>query len=127
MFRGRFIATLRLMNSHQSNNSTVVNDLSRKLPVVAQAGPYKVTLEEGKRYSWCTCGLSEKQPFCDGKHKGSGMKSLKFEATPEMCKEEVYLCGCKQTANPPFCDGSHSKCEVTGTSPSSTQTDHNNH
>lgn len=73
MLRGIFISTLRLLNSNSPNNSPLstaaaVNDISSlKLPVVAQAGPYKVTLEEGKRYSWCTCGLSEKQPFCDGK------------------------------------------------------------
>ena len=25
---------------------------------------------EGKSYFWCTCGISSKQPFCDGSHKG---------------------------------------------------------
>ena len=33
-----------------------------------QKSPYKVKVEKGKTYSWCTCGLSNKQPFCDGVH-----------------------------------------------------------
>ena len=38
-------------------------------PHVAQKAPFPVKVEEGKSYSWCTCGKSEKQPFCDGAHK----------------------------------------------------------
>ena len=46
-------------------------------PKRAEDSPIAVTLEAGKRYAWCTCGLSEKQPckatkngpFCDGSHK----------------------------------------------------------
>ena len=69
--------------------------------------PYKVKVEKDKTYSWCTCGLSHKQPFCDGKHKIEGkFKSLKFFSKEN---KEVYLCGCKDTKNAPFCDGSHSK------------------
>lgn len=74
------------------------------LPKRAGDGPIAVELEEGKRYAWCTCGLSEKQPFCDGKHKEVGMKSLPFKAEKS---ETKYLCACKQTKNGPFCDGSH--------------------
>jgi len=36
-----------------------------------QNGPYRVELEEGKSYFWCACGLSAKQPFCDGSHKST--------------------------------------------------------
>ena len=38
-------------------------------PVTSQKKPYKVIVEKGKTYSWCACGLSLKQPFCDGTHK----------------------------------------------------------
>lgn len=73
-------------------------------PHCAQAAPYEVELEEGQTYFFCTCGLSQNQPFCDGAHKGSGFKSHCFEA---QTTGKVWLCGCKQSKNPPFCDGSH--------------------
>jgi CDGSH-type Zn-finger protein len=73
---------------------------------MSENSPYKVKLEEGKTYYWCTCGLSQNQPFCDGRHKQAqtDKKSLPFQ---EFAQKEVWLCGCKQTKTPPFCDGSH--------------------
>ncbi|AXT19376.1 CDGSH iron-sulfur domain-containing protein [Flavobacteriaceae bacterium AU392] len=67
--------------------------------------PIKCELEAGKKYSWCTCGHSENQPFCNGEHRAKN-------ATPPMTFDaiettEAYLCTCKQTKNPPYCDGSH--------------------
>jgi len=38
-------------------------------PTTPQKGPYKVKVEKDKIYFWCACGLSLKQPFCDGSHK----------------------------------------------------------
>ena len=76
-------------------------------PVSAQKSPYKVKTEKGKTYSWCTCGLSIKQPFCDGSHRKEGkFRSIKYLAEES---KEVYFCGCKMSKHPPFCDGSHSK------------------
>ena len=49
-------------------------------PVPAQIGPYQVDLEEGRMYAWCACGLSERQPFCDGKHKDTGIEPVRFKA-----------------------------------------------
>ena len=78
-----------------------------KNPTSPQKSPYKVTVEKGKIYFWCSCGLSVKQPFCDGSHKKEGeFKSLKYLAGES---EAIFFCGCKKTKNPPFCDGSHSK------------------
>lgn len=74
-------------------------------PVCAQKAPYAVEVEEGKTYYWCTCGLSTKQPMCDGKHKDTGFKALPFTAEKT---GTVYICGCKATKNPPYCDGAHS-------------------
>lgn len=68
--------------------------------------PYRINFECGKKYFWCTCGLSTEQPFCDGSHKGTGKKSLCIEAEQDRV---VWLCGCKQTQTPPYCDGSHKK------------------
>ncbi len=73
-------------------------------PKIAQATPYKIDLQEGKTYFWCACGLSAKQPFCDGSHKTTTFTPVKF--TAEAAKT-AFLCGCKQTSNQPFCDGSH--------------------
>ncbi len=75
-------------------------------PTIAQKEPYAVELEEGKKYAWCACGLSAKQPFCDGKHTKLGMSPVVFTADHS---GTAYLCGCKHTKSQPFCDGSHSK------------------
>ncbi|MDX1592859.1 MAG: CDGSH iron-sulfur domain-containing protein [Gammaproteobacteria bacterium] len=72
--------------------------------VIAQKGPFAVEVEAGKSYFWCACGRSSTQPFCDGKHKETGLTPVKFTAEKT---ETVYLCGCKRTATPPFCNGMH--------------------
>ena len=75
-------------------------------PASPQKSPYKVIVEKDKTYFWCACGLSLKQPFCDGTHKKEGkFKSIKYIAEES---KEIFFCGCKTTKNPPFCDGSHS-------------------
>ena len=73
-------------------------------PVCAQKGPYQVELEAGKAYFWCTCGKSQKQPFCDGSHKGGIFAPQRFVAD---ASGTVNLCGCKATDDKPFCDGTH--------------------
>ncbi|GLQ07121.1 CDGSH iron-sulfur domain-containing protein [Sneathiella chinensis] len=73
-------------------------------PKIADVKPMKVRVEAGKRYLWCSCGRSSTQPFCDGSHKGTGLRPVRF--TPEQ-DDEVYLCMCKQTGNRPYCDGTH--------------------
>lgn len=75
-------------------------------PHCPQAAPYEVEVEEGKPCFWCTCGLSQKQPFCDGSHKASGL-GLKSHCFTPKTSGKVKLCGCKRTKTPPFCDGSH--------------------
>ena len=71
---------------------------------IAQKSPCSTTVEAGKSYFWCACGLSKTQPFCDGSHKGSEFVPIKWEAT---VSQTVYFCGCKQSKGPPLCDGSH--------------------
>ena len=76
-------------------------------PRSPQKSPYKVKVKKGKIYFWCACGLSNKQPFCDGTHKIEGkFKSLKYLADGS---KDIYFCGCKLSQKSPFCDGSHSK------------------
>ena len=42
--------------------------------------PIGIDVLEGKSYFWCTCGISSKQPFCDGSHKGTEFSPLKYLA-----------------------------------------------
>ncbi len=77
-------------------------------PVIAQKGPFRVELEEGKKYAWCRCGRSKKQPFCDGAHKDTDFTPLMFVAEKS---GNHYLCGCKHTRKPPMCDGTHNGLE----------------
>jgi len=72
-------------------------------PVIARKSPEVLELAPGT-YFWCACGRSQKQPFCDGSHKGTPFAPVKFElAEPR----KVALCLCKHTKGQPYCDGTH--------------------
>lgn len=73
-------------------------------PAVAANTPAKVTLEAGKDYWWCACGLSKNQPYCDGSHKAVGLSPMKYTAQKS---GDHWFCRCKQSKNKPLCDGSH--------------------
>ena len=75
-------------------------------PVIAQKGPYPVDVTAGRKYFWCACGRSQRQPFCDGSHKGTGLEPLMYEATEA---RTLWFCGCKATKDQPFCDGTHNR------------------
>ncbi len=71
---------------------------------IAGKTPIGINVVEGKSYYWCSCGLSLKQPFCDGSHKETGFKSVLFKADQS---KKIFFCTCKQTNDQPLCDGSH--------------------
>lgn len=73
-------------------------------PVIANNKPVKAELKENEEYTFCMCGRSSDQPFCDGSHKGTDFKPKAFTAEKS---EEAYLCQCKHSRNLPYCDGSH--------------------
>ena len=73
-------------------------------PIIADNKPIAVELTKGDKYSFCTCGQSANQPFCDGSHKGGEFMPMRFTADKD---GKAFLCNCKQTGNAPFCDGSH--------------------
>lgn len=81
-------------------------------PAIYKCEPVTVKVEPGKVYSWCSCGLTEKSPFCDSRHKtieGLPFKSVKVLFDKE---EEVCFCQCKHTKTPPFCDGTHDQLAI---------------
>ena len=88
----------------EKNNCKKCN-LATEIPKIAQDHEYFVKdMDVNKTYYWCSCGLSQNQPFCDGSHKTTNFKCVPFKPT----SDSVYLCGCKYTRNPPYCDSTHS-------------------
>ena len=47
-------------------------------PIIADNKPAKIALEKDKKYYFCVCGKSNKQPFCDGSHQGSEFTPMAF-------------------------------------------------
>ena len=72
--------------------------------IVAKKLPYKLQVEQGQTYYWCSCGRSKNQPLCDGSHEGTGNEPVAYVAEET---EMVFFCGCKATKNEPMCDSSH--------------------
>eukprot|EP01061_Rhynchopus_euleeides_P009748 TRINITY_DN18_c25_g1_i1.p1 TRINITY_DN18_c25_g1~~TRINITY_DN18_c25_g1_i1.p1 ORF type:complete len:526 (+),score=116.09 TRINITY_DN18_c25_g1_i1:112-1689(+) len=79
-------------------------------PVCFSASPIVVECTAGTTYFYCTCGLSENQPFCDGSHVG--VKDLDGapyvpEAYRPAQSGPVSFCGCRTSKSGAVCDGSH--------------------
>jgi len=74
--------------------------MSKPQTLCEKAYPLKV--RGGKKYKYCTCDLSKKMPICDGSHKGTGFKSLKFYPEED---HRAWLCMCHKSGNLPYCDG----------------------
>ncbi len=74
------------------------------LPAPAQPTPYFIDVVEGRTYTWCACGRSRNQPFCDNSHAGTGITPVTYTAPRS---RRVLFCGCKASKKAPICDGSH--------------------
>ncbi|XP_058495849.1 CDGSH iron-sulfur domain-containing protein 3, mitochondrial-like [Solea solea] len=98
----------RLLRFPVSSASTMQRCLMSSKPVAAARLPKRVKLTAGKRYAWCACGHSQKQPFCDGAHRTLAPDIPPLRFTPDK-EGAVMLCACKQSKNAPYCDGSHFK------------------
>ena len=72
-------------------------------PRVAATAPARVELQPGKQ-AWCACGMSATQPLCDGTHRGTEFRPVKWIVEEPTT---ATLCMCKRTGNPPYCDGTH--------------------
>ncbi|XP_073991203.1 uncharacterized protein [Rhodnius prolixus] len=81
--------------------------------IIYDKKPFKVKLVTDKTYSWCLCGHSKNQPFCDGSHKNPyvqiKLRPVRFKVSEE---KDYWLCNCKQTSNRPFCDGTHKREDI---------------
>jgi CDGSH-type Zn-finger protein len=77
-----------------------------EMPQIAGRQPIAINVEAGKSYWWCACGRSQKQPFCDGSHKGTPFTPIEFK--PDKA-EEAWFCACKRSGKKPMCDGSHKR------------------
>lgn len=74
------------------------------LPKIFSKTPVKIKVKKDTKYAWCSCGLSAKDPYCDGSHKGTKFKPL---IVNEEVDKTIYLCRCKRTTKGPYCDGTH--------------------
>jgi len=69
--------------------------------------PIRVEETPGKK-AYCTCGWSERLPYCDGAHNrlNTGCKPVKL-VLGEQEAGTRWICQCHRTATPPWCDGTH--------------------
>ena len=69
-----------------------------KKQLLRKKRPYQTEVEEGKTYYWCACGLSKKQPYCDGSHKDTSFSTrcLLQQIRQEVC---TYVVVSKQVMN----------------------------
>jgi CDGSH-type Zn-finger protein len=87
------------------SRDTIHGNMPKKKFSQARNSPFILDMKPGK-YAWCSCGESNKQPFCDGSHSNSGMYPV-IEIIEEA--KQVAWCGCKCSEHKPYCDGSHKK------------------
>eukprot|EP01068_Selenidium_serpulae_P008764 Selendium_serpulae@DN5068_c0_g1_i1.p2 len=71
--------------------------------------PYKVHMDSGKAYNWCSCGYSAKQPWCDGSHK---LKAPEFRPVviQPINSGNALMCGCKHGIG--YCNGVHRRVQT---------------
>ncbi|RUS15520.1 hypothetical protein BC937DRAFT_92353 [Endogone sp. FLAS-F59071] len=94
-----------------------MQDIEDLKPCVALFGPCSIKdLQPGQTKLWCRCGLSKKQPWCDGSHTGTGIQPLKWIVPGTLIDgkdQTLYsICGCKYTKTPPYCDATHNDIPV---------------
>ena len=101
-----------LINRSQKYNSKTYQKGLREdeiaIPVSPTLRPIELrNVKLDHSYKWCSCGMSARQPLCDGSHNHTAFKPLEFQIVEE--KERVFLCGCKLSKQKPFCDGNTCK------------------
>jgi hypothetical protein len=86
--------------------TTSLKDIEDLHPCVPDYCPASIKdVKVGDVKKWCTCGLSQKQPWCDGSHIGTPFTPLIW-TVPGTLKDNkpqrLYsICMCKYTSSPP--------------------------
>ncbi|MFN8911945.1 MAG: CDGSH iron-sulfur domain-containing protein, partial [Alphaproteobacteria bacterium] len=78
--------------------------MSENMPKIYSLKSIKFQVEKGKKYYWCSCGLSANQPLCDGSHIGTEFAPLEYLSDADKI---IGFCGCKHSKTAPLCDGAH--------------------
>ena len=75
-------------------------------PIVRALTPLRLEVVEGKTYFWCACGRTTTEPWCDGSHKATTIRPVKWVAPKS---GTASICVCRATRRPGrvLCDGSH--------------------
>jgi len=71
--------------------------------VVVQLHSLKMEMKPGT-YFWCSCGRSNKQPFCDGSHRGTAFRPEKVVIEKV---QRVAWCMCRHSKKGAICDNKH--------------------
>jgi len=71
-----------------------------------QDKPFKISVKEGQRLSFCACGFSKTPPYCDSSHKTMNLNIKPYEIQFEK-DESIFTCGCRYSHSRPFCDMTH--------------------
>mmetsp|Transcript_62094 Transcript_62094/g.72210 ORF Transcript_62094/g.72210 Transcript_62094/m.72210 type:complete len:189 (+) Transcript_62094:27-593(+) len=76
------------------------------VPLIQGYYPYNIYLQQGKVYSWCSCGISQNSPWCD---QLCNWLVTRNRPVVFNVSESGYfkICQCKHSANAPFCNGTH--------------------
>ena len=67
---------LRKLNNSITHDSKLTR-MSDKVKTTTLS-PIRCELKAGETYAYCQCGFSQKAPFCDGSHKGTGIGPKMF-------------------------------------------------
>lgn len=91
--------------SELTNPVDVVYGGDKKAPddvgIVFDKKPFKVAVKKYHLYTWCGCGRSHSQPFCDGTHASMYLKRIikggpvKYIAPED---RDIWFCMCKQVS-----------------------------
>mmetsp|Transcript_48077 Transcript_48077/g.55383 ORF Transcript_48077/g.55383 Transcript_48077/m.55383 type:complete len:130 (-) Transcript_48077:94-483(-) len=100
--RGLFFSTK--LEVKKWNREEYTRGVENPIPKSPQLKPFKMEnpVISQKKYRWCSCGLSGKQPFCDKSHQGTSFLPIVFSI--EEKTDAIHLCGCKLSSTAPFCD-----------------------